>query len=116
MDELLAELRQLCLRLPMPQPGPHPHTDQILACRDDFERALELAAVHPAALEYVAAHLDDETAAPFDASASPDLTAAWQRLEALPLPDAKHPSLDAILPALDAQRSLLVALSRTVPS
>lgn len=116
MDELLAELRQLCLRFPIPEPGPHPHpyTDQIVACRDDFERALELAAAHPAALEYAAEHLDDDGGAPFDADASPELTAAWRRLEALPLPNAEHPLLDAILPALDAQRTLLVALSRTV--
>ena len=52
----------------------------------------------------VAAHLHD---------ASGKLTGAWERLQALPLPEGQHPFLDEIVPALDALRLLLVALSLT---
>ena len=111
--ELLRELRGLCERLPVPQPSWHPYVAQIAACRADFEQALALAAAHPEALELVAGLLDDDGDPSFNAGTSPDLTAAWQRLQALPLPSGQHPYLDDILPALEAHRLLLVALSRT---
>jgi hypothetical protein len=111
--DLTAELRRLCARLPVPQPGWHPYVALIGACRDDFERALALADVRPRTLELVAALVDGETELPFDRDASAELAAAWERLEALPLPEGQHPYLDEILPALDALRLLLVALSHT---
>jgi hypothetical protein len=111
--ELLAELRGLCERLPMPQPGWHPYVAQIAACRSDFEHALALAAANPAALEQVADLIEGETEAGFDRTSSPELTSAWRRLETLPLPSGHHPYLDEIVPALEAHRLLLVALSRT---
>lgn len=110
--ELLAELRRLCARLPIPQPGWHPYVSHIVACRDDFERALVLAADSPHALELVSTLVDGASEPGFEPAASPALTAAWQRLETLPIPDGQHPYLDDILPALEALRLLLVALSR----
>lgn len=112
-SELLAELRGLCARLPLPQPSWHPYVSQIAACRSDFEQALALAAEQPAVLERATALLDGDAEPAFDADASPDLAAAWQRLEALPRPSGQHPYLDEILPALDALRLLLIALSTT---
>ncbi len=111
--ELLTELRVLCARLPVPQPSWHPYVPELAACRGDFERALERAAEQPSVLERVAALLDGDAAPVLDTGASPDLTAAWRRLEALPRPGGQHPYLGEILPALDALRLLLVALSRT---
>ena len=111
-DGLLRELRGLCDQLPVPQPSWHPYVAQIAACRADFELALALAAAHPEALELVVDLLDGDGDPSFNAGASPKLTAAWQRLEALPLPSGQHPYLDDILPALEAHRLLLVALSR----
>jgi hypothetical protein len=112
-DELLAELRRLCARLPIPQPGWHPYVSHIAACRDDFEHALVLATDSPDALEVFAALVAGELEPAFDSDASLAPTAAWRRLEALPIPDGQHPYLDEILPALEALRFLLVALSRT---
>lgn len=113
-SELLAELRRLCNRLPVPQPSWHPYVAQIAACRNDFEQALALAADSPPTLELVAALADGGTEPTFDEAASPALTIAWRRLEALPLPSGQHPYLDEILPALEAHRLLLVALSQTI--
>lgn len=112
-SELLSELHSLCARLPVPQPSWHPYVSQIAACHSDFDQALALAAKRPAALERLAALLDGDAEPPFDDEASRDLTAAWRRLEALPRPSGQHPYLDEILPALDALRLLLVALSTT---
>ena len=112
-SELLAELRGLCTRLPVPQPSWHPYVSQMAACRGDFEQALAHAAEHPATLELLAALIEGETEATFDRGASPTLTTAWERLEGLPTPNGQHPYLDQILPALEALRVLLVALSRT---
>lgn len=109
--ELLTDLRCLCARLPLPQPSWHPYVPLIAACRTDFEQALALAADSPEAVERVAALVGGELELTFDPDASPELTAAWQRLEALPLPNGQHPYLDDILPALEALRLLLVALS-----
>ncbi len=111
--ELLAELRDLCARLPVPEASWHPYVSQISACRSDFERALIRAEEQPAALERLAVLLEGDAEPAFDAAASSDLTGAWRRLEALPGPSGQHPYLDEILPALDALRLLLVALSRT---
>ena len=112
---LSLELHRLCERLPVPQPGWHPYVALIAACRQDFEDALALAGEHPQALDLVAA-LTHGTAEPaFDPAVSLDLTAAWRRLEALPIPDGQHPYLDDILPALEALRLLLVALSNSEP-
>lgn len=111
--ELLRELRALCERLPLPQPAWHPYVEQIVTCRADFEHALDLAAAHPEALQLVAALVDGDGEPSLDAGASPELAAAWQRLQALPLPSGRHPYLDDILRALEAHRLLLVALSRT---
>jgi carbon-monoxide dehydrogenase large subunit len=113
-SELLADLLGLCDRLPVPQPSWHPYVAQIANCRTDFERALDLAADHPETLELVAALIDGGAEPSFDTDASVALTAIWKRLEALPLPSGQHPYLDAILPALDAHRLLLIALSRTI--
>ena len=110
-SELPAELLRLCARLPVPRPSWHPYVSQIAACRSDFEQALALAAEHPAVLERVAALIDDEHELTFEPNASTWLTLAWQRLAALPLPEGQHPYLDEVLPALDALRLLLVALS-----
>ncbi len=112
--ELLAALRDLCVRLPVPQPSWHPYAEQIVACRDDLERALATAAEYPDAIDLVAALIDGEAEPRFDPGTSPELTAAWGRLEALPIPAGRHPYLDEILPALDALRLLLVALSQTL--
>jgi hypothetical protein len=38
---------------------------------------------------------------------------SWERLGKLPTPDGRHPFLDEILPALEATRLLLLALSQT---
>ena len=113
-SELLTELRRLCARLPLPQPSWHPYVAQIAACRSDFERSLDLAIDWPKALELVAGLLESSSEPSFDEDTTPELSAAWQRLQTLPLPDGQHPYLDDILPALVAHRLLLVALSRTV--
>ena len=112
--ELLADLQGLCDRLPVPQPSWHPYVAQIANCRTDFERALDLAAERPETLELVAALIDGGTEAQFDEDAPLELRAAWRRREALPLPSGRHPYLDDILPALDAHRLLLIALSHTI--
>lgn len=111
--ELLAELRTLAGRLPLPQPSWHPHVALIAACRSDLEAALDEAARDESALDLLAELIDGVPAPSFDADASPELTAAWERLQALPLPDGQHPFLDEILPALEALRLVLVALSRS---
>lgn len=112
--ELRRELRRLCDRLPVPQPSWHPYVAQIAACRTDFARSLELAATHPEAVELVAALVDGSLGLVFDEHPPPELSAAWRRLEALPLPSGRHPYLDDILPALEAHRLLLIALSHTI--
>lgn len=109
--ELLAELETLCARMPVPQSSRHPYVASIAACRNDFEHALALAAGSPAALELVDALLAGEVEPSFDPDASLALTAAWQRLVTLPVPEGQHPYLDDTLPALEALRLLLVALS-----
>jgi hypothetical protein len=110
--ELLHELRVLCARLPVPQPTWHPYVPMILSCREDFEYALALAAEHPKVILRAAA-LAEETSKPtLDPGASPELAAAYERLHALPDPDGQHPFLDEIVPALEAMRVLLVALSQ----
>lgn len=111
--ELLLELRRLCDQLPVPQPSWHPYVTQIADCRTDFEHSLELSAVRPEALELVATLVDGSVELDFGVNATPELTAAWQRLQALPLPSGQHPYLDDILPALEAHRLLLIALSHT---
>lgn len=113
-SELLADLRRLCNRLPVPQPDWHPYVAKIAACRDDFEHALALAADAPQTLDLVAALVDGDLQPAFDEVASAELATAWRRLEALPLPSGQHPYLDEILPALEAHRLLLVALSQTI--
>ena len=112
-SEVEAELRRLCHRLPVPQPSWHPYVAQIADCQDDFEHALAQAADAPQTLELVAALVDGYAEPAFDEAASLELTAAWRRLEALPMPSGQHPYLDEILPALEAHRLLLVALSHT---
>jgi aerobic carbon-monoxide dehydrogenase large subunit len=113
-SELLAELRRLCARLPVPQPSWHPYASQIAACRGDFEQALARVAVSPQTLELAVALIDGDAELVFGDAAPPELTVAWRRLEALPLPSGQHPYLDEILPALEAHRLLLVALSHTI--
>jgi hypothetical protein len=109
--ELLNDLRRMSARLPMPQPSWHLYAPQISACRNDFEQALALAADSPDAVERVAALVGGELELTFDPDTSPELSAAWRRLEELPIPDGHHPYLDEILPTLEALRLLLVALS-----
>lgn len=111
--ELVGELRGLWARLPIPEPSWHPHVALIHACRDDFEHAIAAAADRPAALDLLAALIDGAPEPAFDRDASSELTGAWERLRALPLPEGQHPFLDEIVPALDALRLLLVALSQT---
>lgn len=113
---LLPELRRLCERLPVPSPTWHPHVAAIAACRADLERAIGLAAARPETLSLLAELLDGDEAPAFDGTRSPWLRAAWERLEALPIPEGQHPYLDDILPALEALRLLLVALGRTTGS
>ena len=108
---LLAELQDLCARLPVPQPSWHPYVSQIAACRSDFEQAVTRAAEWPVVLDRFAALINEEHDASFDPDRSSWLTAAWQRLQALPLPDGEHPYLDDIRPALESHRLLLIALS-----
>lgn len=110
---LLRELRSLCTRLPVPHPSWHPHVALIAACRTDFEHAVELAARNPDALRLFEALVEGDPEPDFEPAASSELTAAWQQLEALPIPEGQHPYLDDILPALEAFRLLLVALSHT---
>jgi hypothetical protein len=110
--ELLAELRRLT-RLPVPQPVWYPYVPLIGACRHEFEQALALAAAHPDALDLLAALADGAAQLAFDPDASRELSAAWRRLEALPIPEGQHPYLDDILLALEALRLLLVALSHS---
>jgi hypothetical protein len=109
---LLHELRVLCARLPVPQPTWHPYVPLIRACREDFEYALALAAERPEVIERAAALVEEESEPRLDPGASPELTAAYERLRALPGPDGQHPFLDEILPTLAALRILLVALSQ----
>jgi len=109
--ELLTELRRLSVRLPVPQRSWHPHVRLVAACRNDLEQALALATDSPEAGERVAALVGGELELTFDPDASPELSAARRRLEALPIPDGQHPYLDEILPALEALGLLLVGLS-----
>lgn len=110
--ELLDTLRSLCVRLPVPGARWHPHVASIAAVRNDFEDALAQAAASRDALRLLDLLVAGSAEAGFDRTRSPQLTAAWDRLEALPVPEGRHPYLDEILPALDAHRLLLVALSR----
>lgn len=110
--EFLHELRVLCARLPVPQPTWHPYVPMILSCREDFEYALALAADRPDVVERAATLVEEESEPTLDPGASPELAAAYERLHALPDPDGQHPFLDEILPALEAMRVLLVALSQ----
>ena len=109
--ELLAELRALAARMPMPQPAWHPQVAHISACRADLLEAIEAAAGDPAILD-IAAALFNDPEAQLDRHASEEVAAAWARLEALRLPEGQHPYLDEILPAVEALRVLLIALSR----
>lgn len=111
--EVIGELRGLWARLPIPEPSWHPHVALIRACRDDLEHAIAAAADRPAALDLLAALIDGGPEPAFDRDASGKLTGAWERLQALPLLEGQHPFLDEIVPALDALRLLLVALSLT---
>lgn len=108
---ILGELRALLDRLPLPQPSWHPHVPEILACRDDFAASIGAAAERPEALDAFAELLDEESAE-LEPDAPAELQEAWARLHALPIPEGQHPFLDEILPALEAMRLLLVALSR----
>lgn len=112
-SEVEAELRRLCHRLPVPHPSWHLYAAQIAGYRDDFEHALAQASAAPRTLDLVTALVDGTAELVFDEAASLELTAAWRRLEALPMPSGHHPYLDEILPALEAHRLLLVALSHT---
>lgn len=97
----------------MPQPTGTP-TSTTAACRGDFGHVLAPTAEYPAALERVADLNEGETKRSFNRISSPELVRAWQRLEGLPIPSGQHPYLDKILPALEAHRLLLVALSQTL--
>lgn len=109
---LLEALHDLCARLPVPDGRWHPHVAAIAACRADFASALSLVADDPEALRLLDRLVDGAAAAEFDPARSPELAAAWERLDALPVPEGRHPFLDEIMPALDAYRLLLIALSR----
>jgi hypothetical protein len=111
-EALLHELRVLCARLPVPQPTWHPYVPMILRCREDFEYALALAAERPEVIVRAAELVHDEKEPTLDPGAPPELAAAYERLRALPEPDGQHPFLDEIVPALEAMRILLVALSQ----
>lgn len=111
-DELLAELRGLCERLPVPGADWHPHVAAIAACRDDLADAIEAVAARPAARARLEALLADEAEPAFDhTAADPGTAAAYERLRALPVPEGQHPFLAEILPALEALELLLVALA-----
>ena len=112
-SELLRELRSLCARLPLPQPGWHPYVALIVACREDFERTIDLAAESRDTLRLFEALAGGAPEPGFEPDASPALSAAWKRLEGLPIPAGQHPYLDEILPALEALRLLLIALSHS---
>lgn len=111
-SELLQELQRLCDRLPMPQDSWHPYVPLIRACRSDLEQTLALASTRSEVAETVAALLAGDVLLGFNAGASPELAAAFERLEALPAPSGQHPYLDEILPAFEGLRLLLVALSQ----
>lgn len=112
VPELLHELGRLCDRLPVPQESWHPYVPLIRACRADLERALELAAGRPEVAAMLAALVAGEATIDFDAGDSPELAAAYERLDNLPAPSGRHPYLDEILPTLEGLRLLLVALGR----
>lgn len=123
--ELLEELRRLCdtpNTLPAAQPSWHPYMDEIAAYWNDFEYAVERATASPRAVELLATLIEGEAELGFvEEAAPPELIEAWRRTEALPHPDdpdcapasGQHAYLDDILPALEAHRLLLIALSHT---
>ena len=93
------------------QPGWHPYAGEIRTWLNDFSQALERAASSPRIVEFLSTMFDGDQEYAFDEAASPELTAAWQRLEALPRPTSGHAYLDYIFPAFESHNLLLVALS-----
>ncbi len=110
-SDLLLELHRLCDGLPVPQESWHPYVPLIRACRVDLELALALATARPGAADLAEALVAGELRLEFDRDSTPELAAAYDRLEALPAPSGRHPFLDEILPTLEGLRALLVALS-----
>jgi hypothetical protein len=106
-------LLEVCSRLPVPDPGWHPHARAIGAVRADFEHAVEIAQLVPEVLEEVARSIDADDLAALAPSAGPELRAAWARLEALPVPEGRHPFLDEIVAALEAAKVTLAAVGRS---
>jgi hypothetical protein len=111
--DVVAELRRLLARLPSPDARWHAHVPLITAVREDFAASIEAAAGRPAELELFEAMLAGEAEPVFAAGADPALEAAYERLQALPVPGGQHPFLDEILPALEAAELLLCALGAT---
>lgn len=70
----------------------------------------------PAAIQVLESMLSGEHDYGFNADASRQLTAEWQRLEDLPRPDSQHAYPAFILPAFEAHAMLLTVLSHTSPS
>lgn len=108
--DVAAELRRLLARLPVPDARWHAHVPQIAAVRDDFAAAIDAAAARPEALALFEAMLAGDAEPAFEPG-DPELEAAYDRLQALPVPEGQHPFLDEILPALEAAELLLCALS-----
>jgi len=98
------------------QPIWHPYIGAIRTWRRDYEQALDRVAGTPAAIQVLESMLSGEHDYGFNADASRQLTAEWQRLEDLPRPDSQHAYLEFILPAFEAHAMLLTVLSHTSPS
>ena len=94
------------------QPGWHPYAAEIRTWLNDFGQALDRVASNPQIIEFMAKMFDGGEEYVFN-EASPELTAAWERLEALPRPTSNHAYLDYIFPAFESHSLLLVVLSHT---
>ena len=94
------------------QPMWHPHQGDIRIWLRDFGEALERVASSPSTVAFMNTMFGGEEEMTFDEAASPELTAAWNRLEGLPRPDGGHAYLDYILPAFESHQLLMTVLSR----
>lgn len=110
MTETIEVLRELAARFPIPEGRWHRFVDRMVACRRDFEEAVEALAADEAA-QAALERLIDESVFELPDGAPADLRAALARLDGLPVPEGQHPFIAEIVPTLEAMRVTLCALA-----
>lgn len=91
------------------QPTWHPYVGQIRGWLRDYGQLLDHAAASPAVVNVLAQMFSGEREFSLQSGADADMTAQWERLQALPRPDGGHAYLDYIIPALESHQLLLIA-------